>query len=61
MKLTIELKRSGSRPGYMTTRTEAEAVDCPRCRARAGEACKGKRGPRLAMHAERHRAVRRGR
>jgi hypothetical protein len=60
MKLTIELRRSSSRPDYMTTRTEAEAVDCPRCRALAGEACQGKRGARVSMHAERHQAVRRG-
>jgi hypothetical protein len=60
MKLTIELKRSGKRPDYVTARTEAEAVECPRCRALAGEACQGKRGPRVSMHLERHQAVRRG-
>jgi hypothetical protein len=38
-----------------TTRAEALAVICPRCKAKADEPCRGSRGqPRVSCHAERH-------
>ena len=47
-----------SRPSQRTAREWAlQYVTCPRCKAPAGEPCVGTRGPRKAMHAERHDAA----
>ena len=37
-----------------TTRENGLAVACPKCEALAGASCVGRRGERLALHAERH-------
>lgn len=41
-----------------TSRADAQTVYCPRCWAKAGEQCRGTRGPRKASHRQRHALVR---
>lgn len=42
-----------ARKAAAVTRTAALRVPCPYCLAGPGEACKGKRGPRWAVHRDR--------
>lgn len=49
---------NSSRGGVaLTSRSDAEAVGCPKCMAPAGTPCQGTRGLRESCHAERHSVV----
>lgn len=55
-------KLNGGQPPHSaritTSRTDAQAVTCPRCGARPGQPCVGARlKPRVSMHRERHEAI----